>query len=382
MPIKGAERDLEERAREEKAAALEQLFRSRLSVLIGAAGTGKTTLLRMLCALQDVSSKGLLLLAPTGKARVRLEEQTGQRGAGQTLAQFLIRQQRYNSETGAYFPDRSAKRCGDYRTVIVDECSMLTEDQLAGLIDALSNVERLVLVGDPRQLPPIGAGRPFRDIVTELSPAGVESVFPKCGPGYAELTIPRRQTSAGAADVLLASHYSGRPLDPGADEVWSLASSGTDGRFRLVQWSDPKDLDQKLTEELESALELNGPEAELRFEESLGGTRYENFNHAFFWSKYQERPGAASLVDAWQILSPVRPGQRELTRSTDRSKRDFAVTLRTWRLRRAGDARFSGRLDRSLSCTATRSSTLLTNVGTTCGRNRSGFHTSPTATWA
>lgn len=109
--------------------------------------------------------------------------------------------------------------------------------------------------------------------------------------------------------MLLASHYSGRPLDPGADEVWSLASSGTDGRLRLVQWSDPKDLDQKLTEELESALELNGPEAELRFEESLGGTRYENFNHAFFWSKYQERPGAASLVDAWQILSPVRPGQ-------------------------------------------------------------------------
>ena len=62
---------------------------------------------------------------------------------------------------------------------------MLTEDQLAALIDAVSNVERLVLVGDPRQLPPIGAGRPFHDIVTELTPPDVESVFPKCGPGYA-----------------------------------------------------------------------------------------------------------------------------------------------------------------------------------------------------
>ena len=108
-------------------------------MLIGPAGTGKTTLLRMLCSGPGLAEKGLLLLAPTGKARVRLEEQTGMRGAGQTLAQFLIRQQRYDGETGAYFPKPRAPRCGDYRAVIVDECSMLTEEQLAALIDSLSN---------------------------------------------------------------------------------------------------------------------------------------------------------------------------------------------------------------------------------------------------
>jgi hypothetical protein len=70
---------------------------------------------------------------------------------------------------------------------------MLTEEQLAALIDSLTNVERLVLVGDPRQLPPIGAGRPFVDIIRLLEPAKVESLFPRCGTGYAELTIPRRQ---------------------------------------------------------------------------------------------------------------------------------------------------------------------------------------------
>jgi ATP-dependent exoDNAse (exonuclease V) alpha subunit len=138
--------------RDKAAAALEQLVRSRLSVLIGPAGTGKTTLLRMVCSLPDVAAKGLLLLAPTGKARVRLEAQTGLRGSGLTLAQFLNRLQRYDGATGAYFPRPRAPRCGDYRTVIVDECSMLTEEQFAALIDSLSNVERLVLVGDPRQL--------------------------------------------------------------------------------------------------------------------------------------------------------------------------------------------------------------------------------------
>jgi hypothetical protein len=154
LPKDAAERKLEERARQEKAAALEQIFRSRLSVLIGAAGTGKTTLLRVLCSLPGLADKGLLLLAPTGKARVRLEERTTLRGYGQTVAQFLLGCQRYDPETGAYFPNPKAPRCGDYRTVIVDECSMLTEEQLAALIDALRNVERLVLVGDPRQLPP------------------------------------------------------------------------------------------------------------------------------------------------------------------------------------------------------------------------------------
>ena len=308
LPSDTADRDLEERARAEKAAALEQLFRSRLSVLIGPAGTGKTTLLRMLCALPDVGARGVLLLAPTGKARVRLEEQTGQRGAGRTLAQFLNGYRRYDGATGAYFPNPSAPRCGDYRTVVVDECSMLTEDQLAALFDACTNVERFVLVGDPRQLPPIGAGRPLVDIVNELAPADVERAFPRCGLNYAELTIPRRQTAVDSADVLLAAHYSGHPLDPGADEVWDHLAAGGDGQLRLVQWSDPQDLQAKIVTELVAALRLEGPDDEVGFEVFLGGSRFKDFDRAFFGNRYRDNPGAASKVEAWQMLSPVRGG--------------------------------------------------------------------------
>ena len=277
-------------------------------MLVGAAGTGKTTLLKMLCDLPEVAKKGLLLLAPTGKARVRLEEQTGQRGAGRTLAQFLIGWQRYDGETGAYLPARSAPRCGDFRTVIVDECSMLTEEQLAALFDACTNVERYVLVGDPRQLPPIGAGRPFVDIVNTLAPENVEARVPRCAAGYAELTVPRRQTEGEGNDMLLASHFSGQPLEPGADAVWDAVAMGGSDRLRFVQWTDPQDLQKKILEQLVVGLGLKDLEDELNFELKLGGSRFQDLDRAFFWNRFGDNPGAALKVEEWQILSPVRGG--------------------------------------------------------------------------
>ena len=225
-----------------------------------------------------------------------------------SIAQFLNGYRRYDGETGAYFPDRAAPRCGDFRTVIVDECSMLTEEQLAALFDACTNVERYVLVGDPRQLPPIGAGRPLVDIVNELAPENAETQFPRCAPGYAELTVPRRQGITGSADVLLASHFSGRPLDPGADEVWDTIKDSGGDRLRAVQWSDAQDLQKKMLYELVTGLGLKGLDDELGFELSLGGSRFNDLERAFFRHRFADNPGAATKVEAWQMLSPVRSG--------------------------------------------------------------------------
>lgn len=85
-------------------------------------------------------------------------------------------------------------------------------------------------------------------------------------------------------------------------------ASGEGDRLRLVQWNLPQELHEKLFEELVRALKLAGPEDELGFELSLGGSRYEDFTRAFFWNKYGDNPGAASRAEAWQILSPVRAG--------------------------------------------------------------------------
>jgi hypothetical protein len=212
LPQDSAEIETEERARQEKAAALAEIATSRFSVLIGPAGTGKTTLLSVLCRRPEVHKDGILLLAPTGKARVRMEAIARQAGTQNfealTIAQFLSRSGRYDAATQRYCLTGGPKeKVG--RTVIVDECSMLTEEMMAALLESLSGVHRLVFVGDSRQLPPIGAGRPFVDIIAHLAPADVESRFPRVGNGFAELTVPRRQGVGERDDLQLASWFGG-----------------------------------------------------------------------------------------------------------------------------------------------------------------------------
>ncbi len=296
----------EARARSEKEAALAQIAAGRLTILVGPAGSGKTTLLRILCDLPEVSSRGVLLLAPTGKARVRLEEAAGRLGEGKTLAQFLSRLRRYDGRCGRYYVNPQEPREKGYRTVVVDECSMLTEDQLAALLDSLEGVERLVLVGDPRQLPPIGAGRPFVDICRHLAPADSPPVFPRVASGYAELTIIGRQRGAGRGDVLLARQFSGEALDAGSDEVWDRLKAGSLDHVCTAAWSGLPAVGQVLTDELVRSLGLLGPDDEIGFGVSVGGTGHEG--RVFYWPKKPNRddPGAAAASHDWQVLSPVR----------------------------------------------------------------------------
>jgi hypothetical protein len=321
------ERDTEQRAREEKAAALEAMACSRFSVLVGPAGSGKTTLLKILCDLPEVRDS-VLLLAPTGKARVRLEEATRRLGQGKTLAQFLQRLARYDGPSQRYFVNPEAPREKGYRTVVVDECSMLTEDQMAALFDALQGVDRLILVGDPRQLPPIGAGRPFADIRRALMPPEQPPLFPRVAGSYAELTVIGRQRGEGRGDVLLARQFSGDPLDAGADEVWTLLSEGKLDHVRTVRWGGPTSIESVLTGELVQGLALAGPEDEDGFARSIGGSDFNG--RVFFWPRRDETPGAGEAAHAWQILSPVRANLFGVDAINLAVQRRFRAGVKAW----------------------------------------------------
>ncbi len=300
LALQGAPKndDLEEGARTEKTAALAELAASRLAVLVGPAGTGKTTLLSVLCAHPTIAKGGVLLLAPTGKARVRMEAATRDLALpGYTIAQFLT-PDRYDTTTGRYRLSDEAVEAGA-RTVIVDEASMLTEEMLAALLQALKGVHRLILIGDPRQLPPIGAGRPFVDIVMRLAPEGVQERFPRVGPGYAELTIRRRQVGEEREDLELAEWFSGSPIAPGEDEVFDrVVRSGESKHVRLVQWEGAEDLRRLLLDTLVADLRLKGIDDIAGFEDRLGATPWNEMRFFNF--------GCAQKAEDWQILSPVR----------------------------------------------------------------------------
>ena len=304
----------DKKARQEKAVALKEIYHSRVSVLMGSAGTGKSTLLKALCAIDSVMQGGVLLLAPTGKARVRLEQATNMVGQGKTVAQFLYGLQRYDGNTERYFVNAKAPRSSAHKTVVIDECSMLTEEQLAALLDAVKGVVRLILVGDPKQLPPIGAGRPYVDIVQVLKPDNIDSIFPRVAPCYAELTVTMRQQGDKGeirVDVLLANAFSGRALDAGADEVWHNVAANQTPFIKLVRWNQPDQLQDLLLNELVAELGLTSINDEVGFETSIGGiaSEYNGQSNVFFNSRYKDRAGAAEKAESWQILTPVRQNQ-------------------------------------------------------------------------
>lgn len=289
---------LEDRARIEKAAALSELASARFSVLIGAAGTGKTTLLKFLCRAAPIQERNVLLLAPTGKARVRLQQAAGVKA--RTIAQFL-RPNRYEEKTQKYRVIGDVERTSTYKTVIIDEASMLTEEQLAALLDALSGVDRIILVGDPGQLPPIGPGRPFVDIVKLLTPEKFPLNCPRVSAGYAELTVGSRQKGLRRQDLELAELFSGRPTGPGSDEIISILSDTYNGEhLRVCSWSSPSQLASLMPTVIAEELGIDPKDLEKSFAiRALGGTESGGFVYFNFWC-------SGPAADRWQVLSPVK----------------------------------------------------------------------------
>ena len=293
--------EFEEDARREKAAILKELAESRLSVLIGGAGTGKTTLLALLCKSEQLRNGGVLLLAPTGKARVRMSQAMRMQGiesTAKTVAQFLSESRRFNGYTMEYHLSNEDAKDVPF-TVIIDESSMLTEEMFGALLQALrKNAKRIIFVGDPNQLPPIGAGRPFVDLVRYLN-NGI-SEFPKVGKGYGELTVTMRQLSKDGTprgDTELAKWYTGEAekLD---DSIFIKLQGGELGKHvTFKSWSTPEELERKIFETIAEETCMEDADDIQGFNISIGGTI--NSGWMNFGSDLKK-------IEDWQILSPYR----------------------------------------------------------------------------
>jgi ATP-dependent exoDNAse (exonuclease V) alpha subunit len=258
--------------------------------------------LGILCTQPEVRAKGLLMLAPTGKARVRMQQLAGDAGAqSRTIAQFLNQHGRYDGRIGRYYLNNRPK-ADAIGTVIIDEASMLTEDMLGALLDALQGVERLILVGDPSQLPPIGAGRPFVDLVAHLRPDDHERLFPRIAPGYAELTIERRQVGNDRPDLRLARWFSSSTPAPGEDDIFT--DDAAHSTIRFVPWEKADDVQSTLLSVLAEELKLANPQDQRGFNRSLGANAQGEYD--YFNATRGDAAGAVQHIEDWQILSPLR----------------------------------------------------------------------------
>lgn len=241
----------------------QRIFVRPICVLSGAAGTGKTTAIKALIqGIEKAHGTGtsFQLLAPTGKAADRIREATGKQAA--TIHSFLAQHRWLNA-------NMTYKRVGGvkedkYLTYIIDEASMLNLELIAALFRSINwaSVQRLIFVGDPNQLPPIGRGRVFADLIDWLQEYDPSSV------GLLTTNIRQmenRLKGEGTAILELASLYMRTKQTTEKDEVARdhaedilrrvQEGGDVDKDLRVVYWKDPEELAQRLTDTLVADME-------------------------------------------------------------------------------------------------------------------------------
>ena len=132
-----------------------------LLVVTGGPGTGKTTTMAGILELYGRMGLRVMLAAPTGRAAKRLTECTGREAT--TIHRLLESQ--YDPESGSLLFVHDETEPLEADALIVDEASMIDLMLMAALLRAMGSSCRLVLVGDPDQLPSVGAGNVFSDIL-------------------------------------------------------------------------------------------------------------------------------------------------------------------------------------------------------------------------
>lgn len=154
-----AQRECGLRYSENQQNAIREAVQCGVLLLTGGPGTGKTTVLNGVLSVFQQMGLRCVLAAPTGRAAKRMTEVTGQDAS--TIHRLLETAIDPNSGTMQFLRDESNPLKAD--VIIVDEMSMVDVQLLHSLLRAVPAKARLIFVGDPDQLPPVGPGSPFAD---------------------------------------------------------------------------------------------------------------------------------------------------------------------------------------------------------------------------
>lgn len=195
---------------ETQRSILKTICENKISILTGYAGTGKTSTIKAIINMIEYYGQTYIMMSPTGKAAMRLSEQTDRPA-------FTIHKATLNNVL-------------DYDWVIVDEMSMVSLDVMSMIVDASDNPNtRFLFVGDPAQLPSIGLGKIFEDLIS-------------CGKIPVVRLVENFRYNEGGASYVATNTRNGKPYLESDKDV----SLGTMEDYKFVKWH--RDINQIISE--------------------------------------------------------------------------------------------------------------------------------------
>lgn len=199
---------------ESQKQAVRVAVRSKVMVITGGPGVGKTTLLNSVLNILVAKRVRVLLCAPTGKAAKRMSETTGRE------AKTIHRLLEVDPASGGFKRNRSSPL--DCDLLVVDESSMIDVPLAAKLLDAIATGTAVIFVGDVDQLPSVGPGQ----FLVDLIDSGVVNV--------ARLTEVFRQ--AATSRIIRAAHAMNQGKVP------ELPAKGEQSDFHFFQVEEPDEI--------------------------------------------------------------------------------------------------------------------------------------------
>jgi exodeoxyribonuclease V alpha subunit len=206
--------------------AIRLALSSKLLVITGGPGVGKTTLVNSILTIMTVKGVKPLLCAPTGRAAKRLSESTG------LEAKTIHRLLDINPINGQF--KRNADNPLECDLLVADECSMIDVPLANQLLKAVATRTAVILVGDVDQLPSVGPGQ----FLTDLIDSGVVPVI--------RLTEVFRQ--AATSRIVRSAHQINRGIFP------SLPEKGEASDFYLVAAEEPEVIAQTVVDLVQTRL--------------------------------------------------------------------------------------------------------------------------------